>query len=224
MKKTTIAALTLCLASATTVMAQESPRERASAALPAAVFAQVEALAAEGAASGIPEGPLFNKALEGVAKRVPANRLMPVLQQYAGRLGDARGALGLGASVSLVVAGADALQRGVPDAALRSLAADERHSPVAVLVLADLIETGVSSDRALQVLREAMAQRAREDRMLDIPEQVRRLVRDGASPRDAADQVRQRLQRTRGGDAAGPPVPPGSEPPTRDRARPRGGR
>ena len=90
-----------------------------------------------------------------------------------------------------------------------------------MLVLTELHETGVPADRALEVLREATAQRTREDRMLDIPADVRRLVREGRPPSDAADQVRRGLQRGRGNGGVGPPVTPGSDP-TTDR-RPRGG-
>ena len=122
---------------------------------------------------------------------------------------------------ALLVAGADALQRGIPARALRALDSEATRSPTAVLVLTELHETGVPTDRALEVLREATAQRTREDRMLDIPADVRRLVREGRPPSDAADQVRRGLQRGRGNGGVGPPVPPGSDP-TTDR-RPRGG-
>ena len=57
--------------------------------------------------------------------------------------------------------------------------------------------------------------------MLDIPADVRRLVREGRPLSDAADQVRRGLQIGRGNGGVGPPVPPGSDP-TTDR-RPRGG-
>jgi len=219
MKTTTLALAGLIALTTNGLGAQESARERARSALPADVYQRIEAIAQAGAAQGIPDEPLFNKALEGFAKRVPTDRLLPVVEGYAARLGVARSAFGMSSTVPLLVAGADALQRGVTVEALTSLAQVEGQgrSPVAVLVLADLVETGVPTERALSVLREAMQQRTREEGMLDIPEQVRRLVREGASPFDAAEQVRQRLQRGRGGGEAGPPVPPGSEPATRER-------
>jgi hypothetical protein len=62
--------------------------------------------------------------------------------------------------------------------------------------------------------------RAGEQAVLDIPAQVRRMMREGQSPQEAADRVRRALQRGRGGSGGvGPPVPPGSEPTTRDRRR-----
>ena len=225
MTRTPLTLLTLVVLVTPAAQAQESARERAQRTLPAAIFENVSALAADVSSSGILDEPLFNKALEGVAKRVPVDRLMPVIEAYAGRLGEARDAFGPTAAVPLLVAGADALQRGVPADALRSLDSETARSPMAVLVLAELHETGVPTDRALAVLREATAQRIREDRMLDIPADVRRLIREGRPPSDAADQVRRGLQRGRGNGDVGPPVPPGSEP-TTDRAtdtRTRGG-
>jgi hypothetical protein len=187
---------------------QESAMARAQRTLPPEVFANLSTLASEMSASGIPDEPLFNKALEGMAKRVPINRLMPAVRAYAGRLGQARGALGATASVPLLVAGADAIRRGVPSDALRSLPSDRPRSPVAVLVLAELLESGVPTERALDVLRQAMEQRTRDARMLDIPVRVRTLIRSGVPPQEAMDRVRRAMRNDRGG-RMGPAVPPG---------------
>ena len=194
---------------ATGLTAQESARARAQRTLPPDVFAGVAALANEMADLDIPDGPLFNKALEGTAKRVPAERLLPAIRAYADRLGQARTAFGPAASVPLLVAGADAIQRGVPRDALRSLRSDRPRSPIAVLVLAELLESGVPTDRALAVLRQAMAQRTQDARMLDIPVRVRRLIRDGVPPHEAIDRVRRAMRRNRGGNV-GPALPPGT--------------
>jgi hypothetical protein len=200
---------------------QESPRERARAALPSGLFEEINALAVQAERDGIPSDPLFNKALEGVAKRVPTDQLLPAVNRYAVRLREAHRAFGENATGPLVVAGADALQRGVGEDALMRLGRGEGGghgpSPVAVLVLADLVEDGVPAERALGVLQEALRMRAREQEMLGIPNQVRQLMRQGQSAQDAAEQVRRALQRGRGGGGVGPPVPPGSEPMTQGR-------
>jgi len=196
--------------------AQETARARAQQALPPAVFRDLSALADQMRGDGIPDEPLFVKALEGQAKRVPADRLLPAVRAYAGRLGEARQAFGVDATIPLLVAGADALQRGVTPETLRALPSDRPRSPMAVVVLADLLESGVPADRALELLREAMAQRARDDRMLDISARVRRLIRQGLTPQEAIDRVRRNVLRARDG-VIGPPVPPGSEPVIRDR-------
>jgi len=214
--------------------AQETARERAQAALPATVFQEIAALATEAGRQGIPEEALYNKALEGIAKRVPADRLLPAVNVYAGRLREAQGAFGALANPPLIVAGADAIQRGVEAETLRRLGQGRGEgqpeeagpTPVAVLVLADLVEAGVPADRALDVLHEALRLRTRDQQMLGISGQVRRLMRQGQSPQEAAEQVRRALMRGRGGGGVGPPVPPGSEPSTpgrRQQGKGRGG-
>lgn len=203
--------LTFLALAAVDVAAQQTPRQRAQQALPPEVFAGVAAVAQELSASGVPSGPLFNKALEGMAKRVPPARLVPAVRAYGGRLGQARGALGPQASVPLLVAGADAIQRGVPMEAIRSLPSDRPRSPVALLVLAELMENGVPQDRAVQILRISMDQRLQDARMLDIPARIRRLIRDGVPPQEAIDRVRRTLRRNRGG-AFGPALPTGDRP------------
>jgi hypothetical protein len=180
------------------------------------VFEELSSLAASVEGSGIPEEPLFAKALEGAAKRVPRDRLVPAVREYAGRLRLSREALGVDADVPLLVAGADALQRGVAASALRDLPRDRPRSPMALLVLAELVESGVPVDRALDMVRDAMTQRARDQRMLDASARVRMLIRQGMPPRDAVERVRAML---RDAGAVGPALPPGSEPIRRDRAR-----
>jgi len=217
MRRTIVTLTVLASVTLPGLSAQETARARAERTLPPQVFENLSRVAAELSAAGIPEEPLFNKALEGMAKRVPPDRLMPAIRTYADRLGEARGALGPTAGVPLLVAGADALQRGVTADALRALPADRPRSPVAVLVLAELLESGVPTDRALAILRQAMEQRTQDARMLDITARVRRLIRDGVPPQEAVDRVRRALQRDRGN--VGPPVPPGSQPLTTDRLR-----
>jgi hypothetical protein len=212
-----VVSLAILALAATSVAAQESARERARRILAPAVFEELAELAAEVSTSGVPDEPLYVKALEGAAKRVPTDRLVPAVRDYAARLGEARQALGAGASVPLLVAGADALQRGVPRDVLESLPSDRPRSPMAVLALTELMESGVPRDRAIQILREAIAQRTRDDGMLDISARVRQLIRQGVAPRDAIERVRQALQRNRAN--VGPAVPPGSEPVVRDRPR-----
>jgi hypothetical protein len=189
--------------------AQESARARAERTLPAPVFQEVATLASDLEAAGIPEEPLFAKALEGAAKRVPQDRLVPAVREYAGRLGQSREALGPEADIPLLVAGADAIRRGVAASTLRELPRDRPRTPMALLVLAELVESGVPVDRALEMVREAMAQRSRDERMLDASARVRMLIRQGVAPRDAVERVRAMLRDAR---RFGPALPPGSEP------------
>ena len=75
--------------------------------------AQIEAVVQEAGRNGIPMAPLYDKALEGAAKRVPAAQVMPALREYSGRMQRAQGLLGGAPRTAWVVAGADALRRGV---------------------------------------------------------------------------------------------------------------
>jgi hypothetical protein len=215
--RTTVFTVALATLTAAGAAAQETAQERAQRTLPPDVLVELSRLVTEVSATGVPEEPLYAKALEGAAKHVPQDRLVPAVRDYATRLGDARQAFGSGAPVELLVAGADALQRGVPRDALASLPSDGPRSPMAVLALTELIESGVPRDHAVQMLREAMAQRTRDDGMLDISARVRQLIRQGVAPQDAVERVRRILLRDRA--SIGPAVPPGSEPLTRDGTR-----
>ena len=215
MKITTIqfamtAALVFVTGSATPLASQQTPQERAQAMLSADVYEGVSAVAREMADAGVPAGPLFNKALEGAAKRVPPTQLVPAVRSYGIRLQQARSALGPGAGVPLLVAGADAIQRGVPVDAIRSLPTDRPRSPVALLVLAELLESGIPQDRAIRILRISIDQRLQDARMLDIPVRVRRLIRAGVSPAEAIERIRRSLRRNRGG-AITPILPTGDQ-------------
>ncbi len=205
-------------------------RERARATLPPDLFAQVEAVAGEAAGRGLPVEPLYDKALEGAAKRVPPDRIAAAVTLYAGRLGTARQALGPTASIALMVAGADALRRGVSEDGLSRLGSPGDRTPMAVVVMADLVEAGVPLERVLEVLRYAMDRRAGDEALLEIPARLRALMRDGHTPAAAADRLRRLIRDGRirpGGiqrfDRPGPPAHPGTEPLTQDRPRPKPG-
>lgn len=212
-RKRTAAWAALCLVPSL-LAAQTTNRERAREVLPPDVLASVQRLADEAAGEGLPTDPLFAKALEGAAKNVPADRLVPALNAYAARLRDARGLLGGAVDPALLVAGVDALTRGVPAGTLRGLQEPERR-PVTLVVLADLVQSGIPADDALSVVREALARRAADDALLDIPALARRLMRERGSTDAALDAIRRRIRD--GGGRMGPPAPPGSEPVSRDR-------
>jgi hypothetical protein len=211
--------------------AQTTPaQERARAVLPPDVFTRVEAIAADAVRDGLPPEPLWDKALEGAAKRVPPARIAPAVSEYAARLSAAQGALGVGLAADALVAAADALRRGVPATALGQLG-EARPRAMALVVLADLVETGVPVDRALDVVREAIARRTADEEMMAINARVRAAMRQGETAAAAAERVRRTIREGRPTaaptrDRAGPPAPPGSQPrdPTMTPTmRPRGG-
>jgi hypothetical protein len=189
--------------------------------------AQIEAVVEQARRDGVPTAPLYDKALEGAAKRVPAARVLPALREYSGRMERAQRFLGGTREAAWVVAGADALRRGVASDALTSIGQDAgTRTPIALVVMGDLLEAGVSPGPAMDVMREALVRTRGEEGLLDVPTALRRLVREGALAPDAARQVlrsmrdgvslRQVRRDTRPGatdrrpDAR--PVPQGSDP------------
>lgn len=194
-------------------------------------MAQIEAVVEAAGRNGVPVGPLYDKALEGAAKRVPAARVMPALREYSGRMQRAQSLLGGATDAAWVVAGADALRRGVAADALTSIGREAgARTPMALVVMGDLLDAGVPAGQAMEVMREALVRTTGEEGLLDVPTALRRLVREGALAPDAAGHVLRAmrdgvpLRRVRyDGRPGGPdrrpntrPVPQGSDP-TRDR-------
>lgn len=203
------------------LLAQDARLDRIRQAFPAEAVTEIEVILADAEAAGLPTGPLFAKALEGAAKAVPADRVVAALSDYSTRLQEATSIVGSDRGPTTVVAGADALRRGVPADALRLLAG--RHGgeiAVPIVVMGDLIEAGVPADGAVQVVEGALKQKHNPDEMLAIPGAVQRLMREGQGPADAANSVGRAIGRGefrgrgRGvGPHKGPPVPPGAGPP-----------
>lgn len=188
--------LLMLLAMPTVASAQQDRVARLREAYSAEAMARIESIVTEARQAGVPIGPIYNKALEGAAKGVPANLVVPALSEFAGRMRRARELLGPMAEAPWVVAGADALRRGVAPELVASIGRDaEDRAPIALLMVGDLIEAGVPADRALEVLREALARNRGEDALRDVPATIRRLVRQGSRPHDAARDVLDAMRR-----------------------------
>ncbi len=225
---------TMVAASSAGTLSGQDQAQRVRDAYPPEAAAEIQALVAEAARNGIPTTPLYDKALEGAAKRVPAARVMPALREYSGRMRQAQGFLGGTSEAAWVVAGADALRRGVESDALTSIGQEAgARTPMALVVMGDLVEAGVPAGRAIEVMQEALARTQGEDGLLEVPTALRRLVREGALARDAAGEMlramrdgvslRQVRHRAPGRTDARPqarPIPHGSDP---TRARRPGG-
>jgi len=125
--------------------------------------------------------------------------------------------------VASVVAGADALRRGVPQQLMGTLAS--RHQgdiAVPLVVLGDLIEAGVPADQAYGIVDDALAQDHLPEEILVIPGAVERLMRQGQSATEAANMVGRAVGSGQFRGVMGPhggamsrppqgaPVPPGS--------------
>ena len=205
--------------------------QRAKAALPPTAAQTLEETVAAAHARGLPTEPLVDKALEGVAKNKPAAMILNAIRQKLELLTRADAALrayGPPAPAD-VTATADVLQRGVSDDVVKRVRAGARQNEpigIALHTVADLLDRDVPVDVALEVLSSWRERSGRPDELRDLPAEVERLVRRGASPSAAGRSVAASMKSNArpGGppgqnrDRAGPkkknvPVSPGTPPP-----------
>ncbi|MCL7960407.1 MAG: hypothetical protein M8861_09465, partial [marine benthic group bacterium] len=145
--------------SAAPATGQERDARRLEDAMPAEYAAQVREIAREASEAGVPPGLIARKAFEGFAKGYPPERVITALDAYAGRLREARDLLGPDRRPASLAAAAEALRRGVPRDAIRSMGGRERGArdlAVPLIVLSDLTEAGVPTENALEMVNSAM--------------------------------------------------------------------
>lgn len=169
----------------------------------------VQGIAADAAARGLPVEPLVQKAIEGGAKGVAADRVIAAVRAVAARLAEAAAAL-RGADVTapdadVVEGGADALNAGLSTGQVRELVLASRppYDPALTLrVAATLAALGVPPKQTFTLaLGMISAGRAPGD-LLGLPGQVQASVARGATPAQASAG----LARAAGG------APPGRRP------------
>lgn len=168
--------------------------ERVRGAYDPASAARIEEMAASAAEAGVPREILLDKALEGAAKGVPAQRVLPALARYSERLVQARRILGEGIAGSALVAGADALQKGVSSDNLAAVARRDGSQGIAIVVLGDLVDAGIPADRAVEVVGAALDQGRTGQALLVLPAQVRGMLRQGMPPAEAASEIQRRIR------------------------------
>jgi len=180
---------------------------------------------------------LVDKALEGTAKRVPATLILNAVRQKLDLLTRADAALRPFGPPSAgdVTSTADVLQRGVSeDVVKRVRGAARSGEPVgmALHTLADLRDRGVPVDVAIEVLSSWRTRGARSDELRELPAEVERLIREGASPSAAGRTLAASMKEGRKPAAppgqirekAGPksknvPVSPGADAPGRNKPK-----
>ncbi len=141
----------------------------------------------------VPVQALEDKALEGVAKHVPPERIVAAVRQLAVELRDARTLLrsaapGVAVSDGETVAAADARRRGVPAtevSALRSHAPPASGLVVAYTVLGDLVQRGVPADQGRLVIEQLLTAGVSAEQIAEIPARMDVGLRVGAPPLDA---------------------------------------
>lgn len=216
--------------------------ERIRTTLPTVAVERIEASIAEAQRQGLPVAPLLDKAVEGIAKNVPGERIAGAVQVLTRELARAQTLLRGGAphTPADVAAVADALRREVPEPSIRRLrerAGEGEPVALAVHILGDLMDRGVPSNQALGVIEAWRERGARADELRELPAAVERLMRQGARPEQAAAAVAGAMRgggppglvgNPGGGPPNGPPIPPGAGPPSergkpKDAGKPPGG-
>jgi hypothetical protein len=169
--------------------------------LPDAERAQVERILNDARAAGLPAEALIDRALEGAAKRAPANLIVAAVARLQEELRSAREAFGQAASAAELAAGASALRAGARPEDLARLRALRPGQPLtmAVAVLADLVAAGVPADTSVAAVL-ALAPATADADYVAFRRNVERDIALGASP---AASIGARLQAV--ADMAGAP-------------------
>lgn len=174
--------------------------------------AAIQRLADSLRAATVPAEPLYDKAAEGVLKGADDLRILRAVRSLAGELVAARAALGATANDAEILAGASALHAGVPDDALRQLAAFRGKRGAASLavpltVLADLVTRRVPPDVAAESVEALILRGAADDTFAALRAEVQRDILSGTAPAAAASaRTRALIQ------AGGRLEPPGGGP------------
>jgi len=197
--------------------------------------ARVEALVLASERAGLPGEPIENKAIEGLAKRAPLERILPVLEQLRNRLRQGLAeteAAGLSPAPGLVVAAAaEALGRGMEPAEVRELirsAPTPDAAAAGLSVAATLAAQGLDHRAAARAVHDAYRQGPSADQLYELPSVVADMAAHGMGMADVARRIMEGgglpLPPMAGeGRGRGPPggVPPGQVP-GRDKAQGQG--
>ncbi len=186
--------------------------------LPADLVRDVAAVANEAAARGLPGGAVAEKAIEGWAKHVPQARILSAVQQYATRLGDAHGALGLAGLAQprpdVVVAAAEAMGRGLGTGEVGEVVRAARVPATlapGLTVAAALAAQGLPTGQAVGVVVDAMHRGRSVDQLLDIPSMARAMRSEGLDPGEIGKRMMRSGHGEDGDRGARPGATPGGE-------------
>jgi len=164
--------------------------------VPTSVAHAVQAIAQDAAARGLPVELLIQKALEGGAKGVPADRVIAAVRVVATQLDEARGALreaGIQApSPQAVEGGAYALNAGLNAHQIRDLGrvSQPPYDPALTLrVAATLTALGVPAQRGLHLMTRMMHAGRPANELRDLPIEVQVGMARGATAAEAAEAL-----------------------------------
>jgi len=191
-----VVALFALLTASTALQAQTPGLERALSSYSASDATRLESLILQPRWQGFPTGLLVAKTAEGAAKGVEAGVLFEALSDYAARLHQAHAILGGKHSATSLQATAEVMAIGVPDDVVHTVASasrDDARLAALMVALGDLIAAGVPPEQAEALLLAAVFRKGEKEGVLQVPALVRRWIRQGYQPAEAAAEVRRSL-------------------------------
>lgn len=194
----------------------------------------------------LPAGPVLDKVKEGLAKRVPPDRIASVASRLSGTLATSRDLVRRAERDGLRVAAAaereraieavaDALGRGVPPKAIEELSRQIAGAPreratmsrleVGAQVTADLVAMRVSLRDAAETVGTALAQGFGVREVARLRERLAQELKRGSAPEEGAARLRDEIRTERPEDRRGGSQErdPGRDGEGRDRESPPGG-
>jgi hypothetical protein len=131
----------------------------------------------------LPVEPLIDKALEGASKHAAGPKIIEAVRNVSDALSKARNAMGSNSTPEELKAGADAIRSGVPPQQLerfRSTARPGLRLAVAINVMADLINRGVPSDTAANLMHGLLQVAATDEQLFRLKNQIETDIASGA--------------------------------------------
>lgn len=164
--------------------------------LPADLVQEVQRIASDAAAQGVPAGPLADKAIEGWAKRVPPARIVSALRLFAGQMAEAGAAVRAAGlehpSANVIAAAAEAMGGGLQadqiQSVVRAAGASEAAAP-GLSVATSLAAQGLGAKQAVTIVVDAMQHRRSMSQLLDLPSVARSMHDEGMSPGEIGDKL-----------------------------------
>jgi hypothetical protein len=183
--------LALLFACATSLAAQDTTDRTLPPQLSAASRATLERIIESARVAGLPIDPLYSKVREGLFRSAQESVVITAVQRLSRALGDARDALGDGASPEEITAGANALRAGIRGADLTRLRDARRKTDhpltVALVVLADLAARGIPPDMAASSINELVARNVSDGSLMSFRQNVERDLTGGRPPASVMD-------------------------------------
>lgn len=185
----------LLLAVAAAPLSAQDVSARLAGRVPPEIAALVHQLAASAAARGLPVDPLIQKAIEGSAKGVPADRVATAVRALVAQLDVSATALRQAGparpDTAAIAAGAFALNAGLSAQHVTALARVSRppYSTAAILrVASTLAAMGVPAEQAVELVTQTIASGGPATDVLGLPAQVMAGVSrgQGVTPAQAA--------------------------------------